>query len=818
MRDLTKVLLATVIVLFALILSGQGQQAYAQSSLSPGYAAADQSYTPEERAGREIWFFATAYNDRFFTYTYPQRLGATIDWYEILGAENKGDLFPAWGAIVDPDCCMPGDPDCPAQSLDETYGFQWCPGDDDLLSYVGREGYTDPACDFVDAPFDGSTPHGSQDQRQSACDLRFGTSTGALGLRKFPNPRFDAAKWEALNGSAASWDGYRTMLLDADPADAASENSDARMNRLFDGSVEPPFRIGMACGACHIAFDPTNPPADPNNPEWENIDGLVGNQYSRASNMLGNGLSKHRIEWQLIARSRPGVVDTSALPMDLVSNPGTMNAIINFAKRPLHEHTFSRWTKAAICPADAAEEDCWCEPGKDGKCWEWTRVTEDVPNVLKGGEDSVGYNEAIQRVYFNIGSCAEQCWMNHLPDLRAADPAQRNYGQTPFDIGQCRRDCGSFRAIEDRLNEVKAFFLSARPSDLYAARGLDEPRDLELQLDEEFFDGAVEQGRAVFAETCARCHSSQSGPYDNTDFLAASAEDATLREDWLGNDEPTLASEVGTYTARAQHSNHMETRVWAQYASENVKARAADPNATEVMTGGGRGYYRNISLLSAWAHAPFMQNNAIGPELCGKDDGTKTDHYSSPYVDGDGKPLADPPECWAYDPSVEGRYELFKASMEDMLYPDRRTDKMFVLDHDVIIDVAPAIKIGTLETGLSVSIAAGQPAVALNSLRYKDLIQDLVLLRRNEPKLDAKYAGILEPDELADLKQSLDAMVSELLAAEGHRVIEIISDRDHFIQRYYSNLHDRIENAGHRFGEDLTDREKQALTAFVATL
>ena len=49
--------------------------ASAQSSLSEGYAAGDVKYTPSERAGREIWFFATAFNDRFFTYTYPQRLG-----------------------------------------------------------------------------------------------------------------------------------------------------------------------------------------------------------------------------------------------------------------------------------------------------------------------------------------------------------------------------------------------------------------------------------------------------------------------------------------------------------------------------------------------------------------------------------------------------------------------------------------------------------------------------------------------------------------------------------------------------------------------
>src|SRR5688572_10956851 len=93
----------------------------AQSVLSPEFAATNAGLTPTEAAGREIWMFATAFNDRFFTYTYPQRLGAAIDWYEILGADRRGDLFPAWGAVPDPDCCVPGAPDCPARSAEETY-------------------------------------------------------------------------------------------------------------------------------------------------------------------------------------------------------------------------------------------------------------------------------------------------------------------------------------------------------------------------------------------------------------------------------------------------------------------------------------------------------------------------------------------------------------------------------------------------------------------------------------------------------------------------------------------------------------------------
>lgn len=804
--------LCTLVCVSALLAALVMPSALAQSTLNPGYAAGDAKLSPSERAGREIWFFATAFNDRFYTYTYPQRLGAAIDWYRVLGAPNKRDLFQAWGAIPDPDCCTPGDPNCPANSLDETYGFQWCPGDEELLKFIGKEGYRDPACDFEDGPFKTSTPHGSVDQRQSACDLRFGTSTGALGLRKFPNPRFDPQKWTALNGKPGSWDGYRNFLS------GDSQSGDSRANRLFDGSVEPPFRIGMTCGACHIAYDPLKPPADPNRPKWENIDGLVGNQYSRMSQLLGSGMSQHRLEWQLIALSRPGIVDTSALPMDGLANPGTMNAIINLLKRPVHEHRVLKWRKAASCSAGALASDCWCEPGKPGKCWERREMTESVPNILKGGEDSVGVNEAIQRVYFNIGSCAEQCWVNHVPDLRAVDPAQRNYGQTPFDIGQCRRDCASFRAIEDRLDDVAAFFMTARPTDLWQARKLSSPKALEAALDKEFGAGAVAQGQKLFAANCAGCHSSQNGPYDSIDFRAVDPKDKSLRIDWLSNERPIPVTRVGTYAARALHSNHMQSRVWDEYAARDLHERAADPALKELLKGGGRGYYRPPSLLSVWAHAPFLHNNAIGPELCGKPSRKDDDFYFPPYVDRAGKPIANPPPCWAFDPSVEGRYKLFKASMDEMLNPSKRIPKMFISTDDIIVDVAPDITLGELQTGLSLRLPKGFPATMLNSLRYKDLIQDMVLLERDPAKLEAKYADQLTVRRFAELKAGLASVRANLLAQQGKALLDLSSPQNAFIQAYYANVLDRVENAGHRFGEGLSARDKRALIAFLATL
>ena len=187
---------------------------------------------------------------------------------------------------------------------------------------------------------------------------------------------------------------------------------------------------------------------------------------------MASGMSRNSLEWQIFAHARPGTVDTSAVPNDQVSNPGTMNPLINLARRPTFAEQVTKWRPVTACAAGADERTCWCEPGRTDKCWQRSQQTEQVHHILKGGEDSIGALEAIQRVYFNIGSCSEQCWVNHITDLRQADPKHRGFGQTPFDIGQCRRDCPNFRAIEDRLPNIADFLLTGRPADLYRARGL----------------------------------------------------------------------------------------------------------------------------------------------------------------------------------------------------------------------------------------------------------------------------------------------------------------------------------------------------------
>jgi hypothetical protein len=58
------------------------------------------------------------------------------------------------------------------------------------------------------------------------------------------------------------------------------------------------------------------------------------------------------------------------------------------------------------------------------------------------------------------------------------------------------------------------------------------------------------------------------------------------------------------------------------------------------MPAGGRGYTRVPSLISIWSTAPFLLNNSVGP--------------------------------FSGDPSVAGRMKVFDASIEQMLWPEKR--------------------------------------------------------------------------------------------------------------------------------------------------
>ncbi len=745
---------------------------------------------PEEERGRRVWYEASGDNARFHTYIVSQKVGAPENWYRVLASKNRDQRWATFGLIQDPDC-KPGKEGAP------DWGFDVCKGDADnggiapanseykaLFDYVGKPGWKDPGCWLSGA------------YNELDCSLGLGTSTGAMGYRKYPNPKFDPENWPG-------WENYEQA----------------------DGSIEPPFLIGTACGSCHITFNPVDPPADPNHPKWRNIKGLVGNQYTHVSEIIASGTDPHSLEWQSATNARPGTVDTSAHPTDLVYNPNTINSIINLDRRPPGMPAFK---------------------GDGFKSFdkEINGTTKRVFNILKGGEDDVGGAGAILRVYVNEGLCAEPCWMNHLLDYRTI--SGRLSEQTAFSAAQCRVDCPAYRAIEGRYPDVITFFLSkaGRPTDLKDALYPNEPEDNRLKkMEADLGLEKIKTGRKVFAKNCASCHSSQKPPEgQNADeFFADLVRQADetgddpflkevngVRQDWLGNEEREPVTKIGTIRCRALHSNHMRGHVWDEFSSDTYKKSPTPPGIPELkgLEGGGRGYYRNPSLLSIWAAAPFMHNNAVGPELC-----SKLHPRDIPCVDRDAVKLDNGKTVSIT--SVEGRIKIYEDSMRAMLNPETRGKKITRTDEDIILPLGPQANIdlpgalkgipglsklglmlkmfggSELETaldGAKVVIPKGTPVSLLGSLDYRRLVKGISDDIASTPLLQRpkKLVGLLnmmfkDPSNLVDILKAGPA------------------NSDPNVYSGYSNCVDVIEDKGHEFGVDLSAEEKDALIAFVKT-
>ena len=305
-------------------------------------------------------------------------------------------------------------------------------------------------------------------------------------------------------------------------------------------------------------------------------------------------------------------------------------------------------------------DKCWCEPGRDGKCWAQQRTerrqdagNDGVHHILKGGEDSSApwrrssaCTSTSARARSSAGSITSPTCGRSIRSS-AASARRRSTSASAGAI------VPNFRAIEDRLPNILDFFLSAegrchgpqrRRAKTSARRRIPTPDvhahdDLVDDLEKQFGKGAVGRGSDVFAQNCARCHSSipesGGGPFKTRDFHAIDDQaPRKSRADWMGNDQATLVIRSRNVPLpRTALEPHGGPRVAGVRLGDAACARAAVADISRSRTDGGRGYYRNISLLNVWAHAPFMHNNAIGPEICGKPSNKDNDFYRAPYVD-----------------------------------------------------------------------------------------------------------------------------------------------------------------------------------------
>jgi hypothetical protein len=206
--------------------------------------------------GRNNWIVWTAGNDTLWNYLSSHTFGAldflkTLSTHDALGfGRGKGE-YGRWryfGLVNEPcfEAATAPDPKRFGLWLDQRRSGPDCPADpfEDEQKYPGvrigaRGQRLNLPADKKQLGWPESLPVGSY----------YGYATGVVGLRLFPNPDFDAA-------AAAKWDPDRFYR---------------DRSYYADKDLVRPYRVGMSCGFCHVGPSPTNPPADPENPKWENI-------------------------------------------------------------------------------------------------------------------------------------------------------------------------------------------------------------------------------------------------------------------------------------------------------------------------------------------------------------------------------------------------------------------------------------------------------------------------------------------------------------------------------------------------------------------
>jgi hypothetical protein len=237
---------------------------------------------PEDVQGRNMWLVWTGGNDRFWDRIAKDSL-ATLDLLKIVTSHpsqnycesKRCDRDSRWhwlGVINEPCFQKPTAPDPQRFGLWFDVRSTNCGPDpfENEAKYpgvkIGARGRT-----FDDGS---KLPVGSY----------YGFDTGVLGLRLFPNPDFDQA---AKN----KWDPERYY---SDPS------------YYNDPDLVRPYRVGMACGFCHVGPSPVHPPADPAHPQWADLSSTVGNQYLRMDRVLVYMADPKNFIYQLVHSYLPG--------------------------------------------------------------------------------------------------------------------------------------------------------------------------------------------------------------------------------------------------------------------------------------------------------------------------------------------------------------------------------------------------------------------------------------------------------------------------------------------------------------------------------
>ncbi|GAB2895514.1 hypothetical protein GCM10027093_33810 [Paraburkholderia jirisanensis] len=602
--------------------------------------------TPDEIKGRNMWLIWTGGNDRFWDLMTKNTFGSfdllkTLSSYPNQGY-SRDNRWNFLGVVNEPCFEKATGPDPQRFGLWLDHRQQGCAPD----PFENEQKYPGVKIGARGTTFsNGETlPVGSY----------FGYATGVLGLRLFPNPEFDEK-------AAKAWDPKRYYT---DPS---------YYNRA---DLVRPYRVGMSCAFCHVGPTPVHPPQDAEHPHWEDLSSTVGAQYLWVDRVFVNNAAhpegRANFLYQVVHSWRPGTLDTSLVSTDNINNARTMNALYDFATRLDNAKTFGKERLAGGGLNNKQLNDFV----KTGPLTEFFTPPDTVftPHVLKDGSDSLG---ALNRVYLNIGLFSEE-WLLHF------NPIVGGKQVTPMEISTLNRNSAYWQATQQGTPDMASFFIKSTPPDHLG----EAPHGTDYLADVSTPDGAQQlaHGKDIFADTCARCHSSKlptlpanldlqncTGPqyldcfkrywhYTQTDTFKTEMRKIVnapdfLDNNYLSNDARVPVTLLRTNICSPLATNAIRDNIWDNFSSESYKTLPSvgkvtyyDPfngnPLTYAMPGGGRGYTRVPSLIGLWSTAPYLLNNTVGP--------------------------------FNPDPSVAARVTAFNASIEQMLWPEKR-------DHDALL-------------------------------------------------------------------------------------------------------------------------------------
>ena len=632
----------------------------------------------------------------------------------------------------------------------------------------------------------------------------YGYATGVVGLRLFPNPDFDEK-------AAAKWDPARFYT---DP----SYYNDKKLVR--------PYRVGMSCGFCHVGPNPSNPPKDPEHPKWENLNSNPGAQYFWVDRIFVWNVDKSSFPYQLFHTSRPGALDTSFISTDYINNPRTMNAVYNLGARLRLARLLGEEKLAGgeldnehlnkYVPAGSPLAQFYQAPDKV-----WT------PRVLKDGSDSVGALGALNRVFVNIGLFSEE-WLEHFR------PFVGGQKFTPFPIATANRNSSYWNATQAQTPDVALFFLATAKPDLLARA----PGGAAYLTKDK---AKLERGKVVFAENCARCHSSKM-PEKTPDFfpnhgcvgpdylkcwnnywawtrtpefkhemtrIVASKD--FLDDNYLSNELRVPETLLETNACASLATNAIRGDIWDNFSSQSYKNLPSvgsitvhhpftgEPRQYE-MPAGGRGYIRPASLVSVWSTAPFLLNNTIG------------DFY--------------------WSGSVADRMKSFDSGIERLLWPEKRKgDRKYltasgklvpgvidVTSGQTYLRVPKGYLPGFLKPLATPLAKLGSPLFGEDGVEIGPIPSGTPINLVSNMDLDRRGKAL---DVLLKIRGDLNALPKDATDEQARAAFANLVDPLLEI----SKCPDFVVNRGHYFGTDystdepgLSDEDKWALIEFLKTM